>query len=537
MRSYKSGSNIPLYLLFSSNYNITSFTARDLDRVFRYSHAPATVITLLGSQEEIVEHECVTEEDWNALIREVSAVSEFNHYEFIITLSRSCLRLGGKMGTQALCYSAKNPRSPAGQNDGDEKHPQIRHVASLFENEESVGASGEREPRILPFSREVFSRVSEAFYMHRSISPAINRADVPLFSYDDYFLQDEPDAEKARVYTCRSTNAWGSDLAMTVTHFPHCRLSFGALLGCSEPHKKYVVQQLRLAIRQASHPLLLPGLFVEIERKRHHIIFESGVSRLESMIPTLDSGALISQHQPTNDSERHAKQRVYLDMLHLKNGLTTWSQQLNKMLDHARTLTDEYAEPWRRVSRQPAGESCRDSEMASNSALRDPKPDVVASFEDRPDNQSSTNSVGDFGIDQETMVTTNLKIIKRIESILEDYRDKIIECQTRFDGLAMATQLYQGETSMSLALTSSRDSRHMRTIALVTMVFLPGTFFATIFSMTFFNWQAGDGESAVSSSFWIYIAFSVASTAVVLLAYYYSISRRPRQGLGDSISP
>lgn len=35
---------------------------------------------------------------------------------------------------------------------------------------------------------------------------------------------------------------------------------------------------------------------------------------------------------------------------------------------------------------------------------------------------------------------------------------------------------------MLLALAASKDSRHMRTIALVTMVFLPGTFFAVSYS-------------------------------------------------------
>lgn len=36
----------------------------------------------------------------------------------------------------------------------------------------------------------------------------------------------------------------------------------------------------------------------------------------------------------------------------------------------------------------------------------------------------------------------------------------------------------QGETNVEIALATGKDSKHMRSIALVTMVFLPGTFFA-----------------------------------------------------------
>ncbi|KAI1184228.1 hypothetical protein F5B17DRAFT_412796 [Nemania serpens] len=416
---------------------ITPFTARDLDKVFAYSHAPATVITLWGSQEKIVEHKCVTEDDWDILIRELPSIRKKDEDSGFVLLMTP--HISGRTHT----------RSPTVRDGGDEKNSQIRRETDLFETEESIGPGGQRKPRLLPFSQDVFSKISKAFYMHRSVSAAINRADVPLFSYEDIALQDKLGEVRAIVYTCRSTNAWGSDLAMTVTHFPHCRLSFGVLFGCSEPQKKYVIQRLHLAIKEASHPLLLPGLFVEIEKKRHHIIFEAGVTRLESMIPELDPEALIGQEQSANDSDRQAKQSIYLDMLYLKHGLTTWSQQLNKMLDHAQTLSDEYAGPWSQVSGQTTGNSSKDSKTAANPVLEAQKyGEDVTRLEDRSGIRGYNNfAVGRVttdeksGIYREILVITNQKIIKRIQTILEDYRDKIGECQIRFDGLAMTTQL------------------------------------------------------------------------------------------------
>ena len=36
----------------------------------------------------------------------------------------------------------------------------------------------------------------------------------------------------------------------------------------------------------------------------------------------------------------------------------------------------------------------------------------------------------------------------------------------------------QGETNVEIALSTAKESQHMRSIAIVTMIFLPGTFFA-----------------------------------------------------------
>lgn len=58
----------------------------------------------------------------------------------------------------------------------------------------------------------------------------------------------------------------------------------------------------------------------------------------------------------------------------------------------------------------------------------------------------------------------------------------------------------------------------MKTLAVVTMVFLPGTAVASVFSMPFFNWQ---DESVLLNvdNFWIYWAVTVPLTVVTLVAW------------------
>ncbi|MCJ1371249.1 hypothetical protein MMC20_002464 [Loxospora ochrophaea] len=82
------------------------------------------------------------------------------------------------------------------------------------------------------------------------------------------------------------------------------------------------------------------------------------------------------------------------------------------------------------------------------------------------------------------------------------------------------TNLEVAADSRSIAQASKHDSSAMRSIAVLTMVFLPGTAVATIFSMPFFQVQNGQGQSGlVANQFWIYWAVTVPLTFVVLLVW------------------
>jgi Mg2+ and Co2+ transporter CorA len=51
----------------------------------------------------------------------------------------------------------------------------------------------------------------------------------------------------------------------------------------------------------------------------------------------------------------------------------------------------------------------------------------------------------------------------------------------------------EAKYSAAIAEDSKMDNTSMRTIALLTMIFLPGTFVATLFSMTIIDWAPGEG--------------------------------------------
>ena len=71
--------------------------------------------------------------------------------------------------------------------------------------------------------------------------------------------------------------------------------------------------------------------------------------------------------------------------------------------------------------------------------------------------------------------------------------------------------------SIELAAASRRDSSSMKTIAIMTMVFLPATFYAALFAVPSLQWDRGD--TVVQDNFWIYWAFTLPTTAVVFVGW------------------
>ncbi|KAL1874774.1 hypothetical protein VTK73DRAFT_193 [Phialemonium thermophilum] len=90
--------------------------------------------------------------------------------------------------------------------------------------------------------------------------------------------------------------------------------------------------------------------------------------------------------------------------------------------------------------------------------------------------------------------------------------------QTMLDNQASMILVRNSEKAAEQA---RRDSTSMRTIAVMTLLFLPGTFVATIFSMSVFNWQAkGDpGDRIASRWIWLYFVISAVLTGLVMVVW------------------
>ncbi len=56
----------------------------------------------------------------------------------------------------------------------------------------------------------------------------------------------------------------------------------------------------------------------------------------------------------------------------------------------------------------------------------------------------------------------------------------------------------------------------MKTIAVMTMTFLPGTFFAALFAIPSLQW---DQAEVIQNKFWVYWAFTLPATVLVFVTW------------------
>lgn len=87
-----------------------------------------------------------------------------------------------------------------------------------------------------------------------------------------------------------------------------------------------------------------------------------------------------------------------------------------------------------------------------------------------------------------------------------------IALQSKVD---QANSLEIARASRKIAEESRKDSNAMKMIAIVTMVYLPGTFVATCFSMDLFQWTARASD-VVNARIWVYFLFTGVLTILTL---------------------
>ncbi|KAI1461940.1 hypothetical protein F4805DRAFT_411482 [Annulohypoxylon moriforme] len=116
------------------------------------------------------------------------------------------------------------------------------------------------------------------------------------------------------------------------------------------------------------------------------------------------------------------------------------------------------------------------------------------------------------------------------------------ELQKNDDYLAYISRgLMREDTKSSIKLAKSGvrltraariDSSSMKVIAVMTMVFLPGTFFATLFAVPSLNWNGGD---VVGKNFWMYWAFTIPFTGLVIALWLAITQRKQMRSVFDNI--
>ncbi|KAF4818605.1 hypothetical protein CGCSCA4_v012596 [Colletotrichum siamense] len=240
-------------------------------------------------------------------------------------------------------------------------------------------------------------------------------------------------------------------------------------------------------------------IFVELERKR----LLDAVDQLVDEF-TLNSDQLESKPwniDPKADEDGQKTQKAYLNVClrsrNLVDHIQASKRQLSKFLDEMDEVADE---------------------------LRSLGPE-----DGWTESPAMKTKLGKIGRDMR----------KRVQDIIREYDDKIDECNKVVCNTSLAMQTVWNhmmrkdsfttteisKANRAMAFDTRHESAQMRTIAILTMIYLPLSSVAAIFSMDMFNWEAGAGESIVSKHIWLFAVLTVGLTFLTLVAWRVGTQR------------
>lgn len=104
----------------------------------------------------------------------------------------------------------------------------------------------------------------------------------------------------------------------------------------------------------------------------------------------------------------------------------------------------------------------------------------------------------------------------------EEIQATILRSELYLRNMKMAHSVLQSLSAVLYNRISKQDTDSMKTIAVVTLVFLPATFVSAIFSTGIFNFHAGessDDPKTVSRYGWVYLLLCILSTTLTLVSW------------------
>ncbi|KAF2030645.1 hypothetical protein EK21DRAFT_111738 [Setomelanomma holmii] len=124
----------------------------------------------------------------------------------------------------------------------------------------------------------------------------------------------------------------------------------------------------------------------------------------------------------------------------------------------------------------------------------------------------------DVQLEQEQLLSQNTMVVKMREHLI--LMREVVYGTTRRNNYLKES--IQAQVQMVYALLAQQDNAlnhrygaDMRIISAVTLLFLPGTFVATLFSATFWDFSPDNAGAKVSSRVWLYWIVALALTAAV----------------------
>ncbi|KAK2050083.1 hypothetical protein LZ31DRAFT_548868 [Colletotrichum somersetense] len=357
----------------------------------------------------------------------------------------------------------------------------------------------------LPYNKETFQIANERLFQHRSLAFAVNRTSTAVFNHRQVIWEENSSEGASIVYNCKSDTASPSssdtfdNIALSVTTFIKSGTTFAVMYGCTESAVKLVPACLKAFRDQALHPLIIPMIFAELERKRLVDMLDCEQSLLQERILDLEIKLRCeSQIETSKKSEKTnpgasdcESTKLWIDVSLLKNGLESLKAQLRDMIQHSGDLATTVFSP------------CAKDDQTSDKFAEERK--------------------------------TGERIAARLHEMVIELDTKVRSCDSVLGGMALAAQMESNyytrrdaKAACAIAKSTQKDGSRMKSIALLGMIFLPGTFLATLFSASFFNWTAASSKEVISPWIVLYFGLTITVTAITVWTMNKSMAKEEK---------
>jgi len=306
-----------------------------------------------------------------------------------------------------------------------------------------------------------------------------------------------------QAYTARMAAALPDDLALSTAYIPSTGTTYSVIYGCSDSQMDEIWRRVWSAGDHADHPLLVIGIFMELDRERL-------IGMAESLADKFTLGSDILENKSWDST--NPKMQGYLEVCLRSRTLVDYIRAAKRQLAKVLVEIDELERVWR--------QSKHSGPNAKTKAEKEKRQRKIA-----------------------RMLDTGDKMKQRIREMLDEYDDKIDECKKMAQNLSLAmqsgwnqiarqdsvTNTRISKANTMIALETKRESAHMRSIALLTMIYLPLSCVASVFSTTLFNWNASEGEPVVSKYIWVLLTLALVLTLITVLAWHFTTNRDKRR--------
>ncbi|KAF7532267.1 hypothetical protein G7054_g8122 [Neopestalotiopsis clavispora] len=269
-------------------------------------------------------------------------------------------------------------------------------------------------------------------------------------------------------------------------------LTVRALLhGAMPPQWSEFVRLLSSSLHLCAHPLLLPVLVLagyrrNTERYRAHI--DQSILALEQETGFGASGFLVTAYNPGSGRRD----------FHIESALVRLQSQQTELSNLANV--SRYSES--------LAAFLKDTNNRLNASLRWEEHAAVIEAEDRV-----VHMLGLVTSQAKTCTSVAQALKERVQSQSNLIFSLISSEENRISR-------HVAEESAKVAISSKRDSMAMKTVAVLTMIFLPGTFVAAFLSMPLFEWNADTGAYPSSTPFqWIYWVITLPLTIILMIGW------------------